>query len=68
MSKILLVLLVALFVIKPEELPGVATALGRWVRRIKKLITAPEALLENYFYPDEKNKQNSNLVEKGLDP
>lgn len=34
-SEILVVLLVALIVIKPEKLPGAACKLGQWVKRFK---------------------------------
>jgi sec-independent protein translocase protein TatB len=35
LSEILMVLLVALLVIKPERLPEVALTLGRWVKRFR---------------------------------
>lgn len=35
LSEILLVLLIALLVIKPEELPGVAHSLGKWLKSIR---------------------------------
>lgn len=36
-SEILLVLLIALLVIKPDRLPGVATKLGQWIRNLQTL-------------------------------
>lgn len=36
-SEILVVLLVALIVIRPEQLPGVAFELGQWVKRFKSM-------------------------------
>lgn len=37
-SEILVVLLVAILVIKPEKLPDAAHALGRWVRWFKQTV------------------------------
>lgn len=63
MSEILLVLLVALFVIKPERLPEIANALGRWVRLMQKFIATlknnPEDLLGKYSYPQHKQLDQS---------
>lgn len=36
-SEIFLVILVAFLVIKPEQLPGIALKLGKWIKQIKKL-------------------------------
>ncbi len=38
LSEILLVLLVALLVLKPEQLPDVARTLGKWARVFKQSI------------------------------
>ena len=35
-SEILVVLLVALLVIKPEKLPGAATTLGKWLKWLRQ--------------------------------
>jgi sec-independent protein translocase protein TatB len=38
-SEILVILLVALLVIKPEQLPGAAFALGKWVKWLQQIVT-----------------------------
>lgn len=37
-SEIIVILVVALLVIKPEKLPEVALTLGRWVKQLRQLI------------------------------
>jgi len=38
-SEILVILLVALLVIKPEHLPDAAFTLGRWIKQLKQMVT-----------------------------
>lgn len=51
-SEILLILLVALLVIKPERLPEVAYALGRWFRWLQSM----SAKMKNIFESPEMGK------------
>lgn len=57
-SAIVVILLVALLVFKPEQLPHVAKTLGRWVGRAKGLITNVKnevgAELGKYSFQEEK--------------
>jgi len=54
-SEIVLILLVALLVIKPERLPEVATTLGQWLKGIRRLVSNFKNP-EKYFFPDEKKE------------
>lgn len=60
-SEIIVILLVALLVIKPEQLPQVARMLGRWVGRAKGLITNVKnevgAELGKYSFQEEKREK-----------
>jgi Sec-independent protein translocase protein TatA len=51
-SEILLILLVALLVIKPERLPEVAYTLGRWFRWLQTMTTK----IKNVFETPEMGK------------
>ena len=37
-GELLVILLVALLVIKPEKLPGIANKLGRWVKGVRRTV------------------------------
>jgi sec-independent protein translocase protein TatB len=45
-SEILLILLVALLVIKPERLPEVAFTLGRWIKRFQNVKTKMKNMID----------------------
>jgi len=45
-SEILLILVVALLVIKPEKLPGVAYTLGKWLKWVREATTEIKHAIE----------------------
>jgi sec-independent protein translocase protein TatB len=59
-SEILVILLVALLVIKPERLPEVATVLARWMKNVRNLLTKVKQEVElplgKYSFHEEKNE------------
>lgn len=59
-SEIVVILLVALLVIKPERLPGAAMTLGIWLKNIRHMIfnvkNAIDMPQEKYFYREDKKE------------
>lgn len=53
-SEILVVLLVALLVIKPEQLPEVAVTVGRFAKSIRRLFTKVKDEMNEFIDPVEK--------------
>ena len=53
-SEILLVLLIALLVIKPEQMPEVAFALGRFGRRLRKVIAKFKNEMSGWVEPEDR--------------
>lgn len=47
-SELLVILIVALLVIKPERLPEVAYSLGRWAKRLRHLINKIKNDIKSY--------------------
>jgi len=62
LGEIIVILLVALLVIKPERLPEVATTLARWFRAIQLLIAKIKHELDplpaHYSYLEEKKNND----------
>jgi len=62
LGEILMILLVALLVIKPERLPEVASLLARWIRAAQRLISKIKHELDplpaQYSYQEEKKKND----------
>jgi Sec-independent protein translocase protein TatA len=57
-SEILLVLLIALLVVKPEQLPDVAQKLGRMVKSVRGLIAKLKEDMNGFIDPrDNQNEQ-----------
>ncbi len=56
LSEILLVLIVALVVIKPEQLPDVAFKLGRWAKQIRSGLFKIRRELDAFGTPSEKTE------------
>lgn len=60
-SEIILVLLIALIVIKPEQLPDVAFTLGRFAQTVKhmlaKLKNEMNGLIDTVEKPDERKRE-----------
>lgn len=53
-SEVLVVLLVALLVIKPEQLPEVALTMGRFAKSIRRLFTKVKEEMNDFIDPVEK--------------
>ncbi len=47
--EIFLILVIALLVVGPERLPGLARSIGTWVRKIKKFVANAKAELDSEF-------------------
>lgn len=60
-SELIVVLLVALLVIKPEQLPDVAFSIGRFIQSIRRMVTKVKdemnGLIESTELPDERKSQ-----------
>lgn len=52
-TEILIILIVALVVIGPERLPGVARQLGRWIGKAKRFISSVRSDIEREFQTEE---------------
>lgn len=58
--EIFLILVIALLVVGPERLPGLARAIGTWVHKIKKFVANAKAELDSEFnFQDMKDILNS---------
>lgn len=53
-SEVLVVLLVALLVIKPEQLPEVALTIGRFAKSIRRLFAKVKEEMNDFIDPVEK--------------
>lgn len=59
-SEILLVLLIALLVIKPEQLPDVARSLARFAKSIQRIFAKVKTEMDGFIdVVDEKNERKS---------
>lgn len=60
-SEILVILLIALLVIKPEQLPDVAFTLGRFTQSIRRMFAKVkdemDGIIESVEKPDERKQQ-----------
>ena len=60
-SEILVILLIALLVIKPEQLPDVAFTLGRFTQSIRRMFAKikdeMDGMIESVEKPDERKQQ-----------
>ncbi len=60
-SELLMILLVALLVVKPERMPEVATQLGKWVKGIRTLFSnlkeEVEKPLSKYSFHEDKESR-----------
>ena len=54
-SEILLVLLIALLVVKPEQLPDVARSLGRFVKSVRGIFAKVKEEMDGLIEPVEKS-------------
>ncbi len=54
-SEILVVLLVALLVVKPDQLPDVALTLGRFAKTLRKIIGKFKQEVNDFIEPIEKS-------------
>lgn len=57
LSEILVVLLIALLVIKPEDLPGVAHSLGKWIKSIRGVFTKVKDEMNGFIDTVENNEK-----------
>lgn len=58
MSEIIVVLLIALLVIKPEQLPDVAHALGRFAKTIRQLFANVKDEMNNLIETADKSDEH----------
>jgi sec-independent protein translocase protein TatB len=61
-SEILVVLLIALLVVKPEQLPEVAHSLGRFVKTVRGMFTKVKEEMNGFI--DAVDKPDSSQIEK----
>lgn len=58
-SEIIVILLIALLVIKPEQLPEVALTLGRFAKSIRRLFSKVKDEMNGFIDSVETNKRDS---------
>ena len=56
-SEIIVVLLIALLVIKPEQLPDVAFTLGRFAQSIRRMLNKVKDEMNSFIEPIEKSNE-----------
>ncbi len=56
-SEIMVIMLIALLVIKPEQLPDVAFSLGRFVQSLREMMTKMKAEVNHFIEPNEKTDE-----------
>lgn len=54
MSEVIVVLLVALLVVKPEQLPEVAFGLGRFAQTFKRMLDKAKQEVQGFIETDER--------------
>lgn len=59
LSELLVVLLIALLVIKPEQLPEVAAALGRFIKMIRGLFAKAKEEMNSFIEPVSKSTEQT---------
>lgn len=57
-SEIIVILLIALLVIKPEQLPEVAFSLGRFAQTVRRLFAKMKNEVESFIDPADKLKES----------
>lgn len=57
-SEILVILLIALLVIKPEQLPEVAFSLGRFIQSLRDTVTKLKTEVTNFIEPSDRADDN----------
>lgn len=57
LSEIVVILLIALLVIKPEQLPDVAFSLGRFAQNVRRLFSKVKQEVETFIDPVEKPQE-----------
>jgi sec-independent protein translocase protein TatB len=56
-SEIVVILLIALLVIKPEQLPDVAFTLGRFAQSLKRIVNKVKAEMQGIIDPVDKTNE-----------
>ena len=54
LSEIIVILLIALLVVKPEQLPGVALTLGRFARTVRRMFDKVKDEMNGFVDKDDK--------------
>lgn len=57
-SEIMVILLIALLVIKPEQLPDVAFSLGRFVQSLREMMTKMKTEVNSFIAPNDKTDEH----------
>jgi Sec-independent protein translocase protein TatA len=58
LSEIIVILLIALLVIKPEQLPDVAFTLGRFAQSLKRIVSKVKAEMQGIIDPVDKSNEH----------
>lgn len=57
LSEIIVILLIALLVIKPEQLPDVAYTMGRFVRTMQRMFNKVKSEMNDFIEPIDKTQK-----------